>query len=161
MPPPSATSMLRIKDVMVHDVKTIDKGESVSSAASIMSTFNIGSLIVMENDKPVGIITERDILKKVVAPGRNPKATKVHEVMSRPLVVGDPDMDLEYAAKYMVSKDVKRLPIIERGKLVGIVTLTDIVRAQPLVVEALERALEAATLPRRFEKILRKRALKT
>jgi CBS domain-containing protein len=153
--------MLRIRDIMVHDVKTINGDESVSSAASIMSSFNIGSLIVLEGDRPIGIITERDILKKVVATCRDPRNTKVHEIMSKPLITGDPDMDLEYAAKYMVNKDIKRLPIVERGRLVGIVTFTDIVRAQPHVVEALERALTAATLPKRFEKILRKRILKT
>jgi len=88
----------------------------------------------------------------MVVPCRDPKATKVYEIMSKPLITGDPEMDLEYAARFMIEKNVKRLPIIENGRLAGIVTFTDIVRFRPQIVETLEKTLAAMTLPKRFEK---------
>jgi len=146
--------MLRLRDVMRSPVLTIDADEPVHKAAHVMSVNNIGCLVVTSGGKPVGIVTERDILKKVVAMCRNPEAVKVSEIMSKPLVTGEPDMDIVYAAKLMVGRNVKRLPVVENGKLVGIVTLTDLIRAYPQIVESLEAAV--TELPKRFRKWLRK-----
>lgn len=141
---------------METKVLTVDEEASVSSAASIMSENNVGSLIATRDGKPVGIVTERDILRKVVVPCRDPRSTKVKDVMSKPLITGDPDMDIEYAAKLMVGKEIKRLPVLENGKLVGIVTFTDLVRSQPAVMKALEELIASKAIPRRFMKVLRK-----
>ena len=146
--------MLRLKDVMHSPVLTIEADKAVHEAAHIMSVNNVGCLIVTTEGKPVGIVTERDILKKIVAPCRDPEAVKVSEIMSKPLITGEPDMDILYAARLMVRRNVKRLPVMDNGKLVGIVTLTDLIRAYPEIIEALEIAV--SELPRRFRKWFRK-----
>ncbi|MCC6018846.1 MAG: CBS domain-containing protein [archaeon YNP-LCB-003-016] len=148
--------MIRIIDIAVKDVKVIDEDETVVKAADIMSQYNIGCLVVVKDGKPVGIVTERDMLKRVIVPCLDPRTTKVSKVMSKPLIYGDPDMDLVYAAKFMINNNIKRLPIIDRGKLVGIVTLTDILRALPEVVKALEESLIIDKLHPRFRKLLKK-----
>jgi CBS domain-containing protein len=77
--------------------------------------------------------------------------------MSSPLVTGDPDMELEDSAKLMINKEIKRLPIVEEGRLVGIVTFTDLIKAQPQIVSTLERSIGMDKMPRRFKKLMRKR----
>lgn len=148
--------MLRVIDVAVRDVKTVEEDEPVVKAADLMCQHNIGCLVVTKDGKPVGMLTERDILKKVVVPCLDPRATRVSKVMSRPLITGDPDMDVVYAAKFMVSRDIKRLPIVDGGRLVGIVTFTDLMRAMPGLVKALEESLALERLHPRFRKLLRK-----
>jgi len=148
--------MIRVIDIAVKDVKVISEDETVIKAADIMSQHNIGCLVVVKDGKPVGIVTERDMLKKVIVPCLDPRTTKVSKIMSKPLIYGDPDMDIVYAAKYMINNNIKRLPIIDRGKLVGIVTLTDILRAFPGVVKALEESLIIDKLHPRFRKLLRR-----
>ena len=148
---------LTVRDIMVTDVITIDENASVREAAKLMSEKNVGCLVVTRDGEPVGIITERDILVRVVAEGKNPDAVRVGWVMSSPMVKGHPDMTLEEAARLMTSKGVKKLPIFEGGKLVGIITLTDLVRSQPYVVELLEDILASEPLPPRFSKLIRPR----
>ncbi|MEM0084100.1 MAG: CBS domain-containing protein [Candidatus Methanomethylicia archaeon] len=148
--------MLRIIDIAVREVKTIEEEETVMKAADIMSQYNIGCLVVTKDGKPTGIITERDLLKRVIVPCLDPRTTKVSKVMSKPLIYGDPDMDLVYAAKFMVNHNIKRLPIMDKGKLVGIVTFTDILRTLPEVVKDLEDLLVIGKLHPRFKKLLRR-----
>lgn len=148
--------MLRIIDIAVRDVKTIEEDEPVVKAADLMCQHNIGCLVVVKEGRPVGIVTERDLLRKVLVPCLDPRATKVLRVMSKPLITGDPDMDVVYAAKFMISRDIKRLPIVEGGRLVGIVTLTDLLRAMPGLVKALEESLALERLHPRFRKLFRK-----
>lgn len=147
--------MFRIIDIAVKDVKTIEEDESVVKAADIMSQYNIGCLVVTKNGKPIGIITERDLLKRVIVPCLDPRTTKVSKIMSKPLIYGDPDMDLVYAAKFMLNHNIKRLPIINNGKLVGIVTFTDILRTLPEIVKSLEKSLVLERIHPRFKKILK------
>ena len=129
----------------------------MSEAASAMCAHNIGSLVVVDrNEKPIGIITERDMIRKVVVTSKNPKSVDVTQIMSSPLVTGNPNMDLEDSAKLMINKKIKRLPIVDQGKIVGIVTFTDLIRAQPQIVSTLERSIGIDKMPRRFKKLMRK-----
>jgi signal-transduction protein with cAMP-binding, CBS, and nucleotidyltransferase domain len=149
--------MVRLRDIMVSPVLITKKNAKISEAASTMCANNIGSIIVVDNDeKPVGMVTERDMLRKIIMTSRNPKQTSISQIMSTPLVTGDPDMDVEHAARFMLQKDVKRLPIVEEGKMIGIVTFTDIIRAQPQIVIALEKSLSFEKLPKRFRKWMKK-----
>jgi len=147
----------KVRDIMVREVITAKSDISIKEAAKIMSKHNIGCLIITKNGKPEGIITERDLLTRVLAEGRNPDETKVGDVMSKPVICGNPDMDLEEAAKFMIKKKIKKLPIVEAGKLIGIITLTDLVRSQPYVIELLEDILSSEYLPARFTKVIRRR----
>ena len=150
--------VIRIRDIMTSPVITIRKNAKVSEAASAMCAHNIGSLVVVDREeKPVGIVTERDMLRKVVVTCKNPKAVDVTQIMSSPLVTGNPDMDLENAAKLMMKNEIKRLPIVEEGRLAGIATFTDLIRSQPQIVTAIERSIGIDKLPRRFKKLMRKR----
>ena len=119
---------MSVKDVMVEEVITVKPNTKVRDAVELMNENEIGCLVVTRNGKPVGIVTERDVLKKIVCQSKNPEQVRVSEIMSGPLIVGKVDMDLGDAARLMLKKNVKKLPIMNGGYLVGLITLTDIVR---------------------------------
>ena len=119
---------MELKDIMVRNVVTIDSEASVKEAAKHMNLYEIGCLIVMDKDKVSGILTERDLLTKVVEAAKNAEKTKVKDITSTKLVTGTSDMDVVDAARLMLKKKIKKLPIVNSGKLVGLVTFTDIVR---------------------------------
>ena len=125
-----------VKDVMVKEVITVNPDTKIRDAVELMNKNEIGCLVVTRKGKPVGIMTERDVLKKIVCQSRNPEQTRVSEIMSKPLIVGRVDMDWREAANLMLDHDIKKLPILDGEKLVGLVTLTDIARIR--VLEALE-----------------------
>jgi CBS domain-containing protein len=125
-----------VKDVMVKEVITVNPDTKIRDAVELMNKNEIGCLVVTRKGKPVGIMTERDVLKKIVCQSKNPEQTRVSEIMSKPLIVGRVDMDWREAAKLMLDHDIKKLPILDGEKLVGLVTLTDIARVRML--QALE-----------------------
>jgi CBS domain-containing protein len=114
---------------MVKEIVTLDKDVSVHDAARMMNEHRIGCLVALDNGEIVGILTERDLLERVLEACRNPKETKVSEIMTRNVIVGDPDMQLAEATRLMFENKVKKLPIVEDNRLVGLITLTDIARA--------------------------------
>ncbi|KUK45297.1 MAG: CBS domain-containing protein [Methanothrix sp.] len=117
-----------VRDIMARPVITVDSEVDVVKAANKMFSANVGSLIVIHNDQPIGIITERDLVGKIVAKAANPKEITVGDVMSSPLITIPPDVSLSDAAIKMLKSGVKRLPVISgEGKLVGIITDTDLV----------------------------------
>jgi CBS domain-containing protein len=141
---------MELKDIMVQNVVAIEPGKSVKQAAKRMNLYKIGCLIVINKGKAVGIVTERDILKKVVEPSKNAEKTKVREIMSTKLIVGAPDMDVVDAARMMLQKKIKKLPVVTNNKLVGLVTLTDIVRTmrmEPEVFNAVKDLIKSGWLP--------------
>jgi CBS domain-containing protein len=119
---------MELKDIMVRNVVTIDSEASAKEAAKHMNLYEIGCLIVMDKDRVSGILTERDLLTKVVEAAKNADKTKVKDIASIKLVTGTSDMDVVDAARLMLKKKIKKLPIVNNGKLVGLVTFTDIVR---------------------------------
>lgn len=144
---------LKVEDVMIKDVVTVDADTTVKKAVETMNKHEIGCLVVMKGDKLVGILTERDILKRVLAESRNPEKTKVSEIMTTPVITASPTTDLEEAAKLMFEKNVKKLPVMTKGKLVGLVTLTDLARFQPKIIRLLKRIIDENT-PKRMKKVV-------
>ena len=144
---------LKVEDAMVKEVITIDEKSTIKEAADVMNRFEIGCLIATRNGKAVGILTERDLLKRVVSQTKNPRKTKVETVMSKPLIVVEPDMDLEEAAKLMFKLKIKKLPVVESGRLVGLVTLTDLARFQPQMIRILKK-LSKQMAPKRMKKVV-------
>ena len=132
---------LKVEDVMVEDVISVPEKAMVKEAAELMNRHEIGCLIVVKNGKPVGIVTETDMVKRVILGPVDPEKTKVRKIMSRPLVVVSPQMNLDEASKVMRKRKIKKLPVIERGRLVGLVTTTDIVRS-PEVMKMMIRAIK-------------------
>jgi CBS domain-containing protein len=102
---------------------------TVLAAARIMGRRHVGSLIVTRQGKPVGILTERDLLTKAFSKGLAPGRTRVKRLMSSPLTVVHPDRELKEAARIMAQLHIRRLPVLQNGQLVGIVTAADIVAA--------------------------------
>jgi CBS domain-containing protein len=146
---------LKVKDVMVTDLVVVDADVSVKEAVERMNDFEIGCLLVISGEKVVGILTERDILRRVVAEGRKPEETLVKDIMSKPLVVVDPETSLEEAVELMFKHKIKKLPVVKDDKLVGLVTFTDIARFQPVIAKYAERLAAGQALPRRMEKVIR------
>ena len=132
---------LRVEDCMTRRVVTVEPEYSVRYAARLMKLYGISSLVVVSEGRIVGIITERDIAYRVVARGLNPERVRVCEVMSHPVVVTHPSTPLEEAVEAMFRRGIKKLPVVIRGgegsKLVGILSLTDVARLQPKLIEAM------------------------
>lgn len=120
---------LKVKDVMVKNVITVGAEATVREAAKLMNKHEIGCLVAVKKGKPVGIVTERDMLKRVLLKSKDPQKTKVSKIMSKPLVVGEPQTDIRDAVRLMVEGKIKRLPIVEDSHVLGLVTFTDIVRS--------------------------------
>jgi len=116
---------------MVHNVVSVKKTVTIDKAVKLMNDHGIGSLVVVDQGKPVGIVTERDMLTRVLLASKNPKKTKVSEVMSQPLIIGTTKMKLEEVVKLMIEHKIKKLPVTKDGNLVGLITLTDILHLQP------------------------------
>jgi len=133
---------VRLADLMVRNVSTVQKDASVFEAVKLLNKNRIGCLVVVNNGVISGILTERDLLERVLEKCKNPKATKVSEIMTRNVITGTSDMDLFEATRLLFKLKVKKLPITEGNKLVGIVTLTDIARATSVdqkTIELLEK----------------------
>ena len=124
-----------VKEVMKTNLAVVKPTTPVLEAAKLMKERRIGNVIVVEKKQPVGILTESDILKKVVADGKDAKEILVKDVMSTPIIVIDPYITLEEAMKIMGKCNVRRLPVIENNELIGIITQKDISRMSPILHE--------------------------
>lgn len=145
---------LKVKDVMVTNVVTVDVGVSVRKAVERMNNHEIGCLVVLEKGHFAGILTERDVLKRIVAKARNPEKTLVGDVMSRPLITVDPDASLEEALELMFKKRVKKLTVVKDKELVGLISMTDVARVHTAMVEHIKSLAEKYDLPKRMEKVI-------
>jgi CBS domain-containing protein len=124
-----------VKETMKTNPVIVKPSITVFEAAKLMKEKRIGNVIVVEKEQPIGILTESDILKKVVAEGKHAKDVLVEEVMSTPIIVIDPYVSVEEALKTMSKCNIRRLPVIENGKLTGIITNKDISRISPILNE--------------------------
>ncbi len=118
-----------VRGVMSRPVVTAKPDDSIREAAELMSSKGVGSIVVIQKGKPIGIVTERDMLTKVVAKGLDPSRIDVKEVMSKPLTIINGDMPIIEAIRTMQKKKIRRLLIAESGALAGIVTQRDLLRA--------------------------------
>ena len=116
-----------VNQIMSKEVLTLDKSTSLQEAAEHMKKLGVGCVIVTEEDNPIGIITERDFVTKIAAEGR-PLFTEIKEVISSPLITIDSEETIWEASELMKEKLIHKLPVKENGKIVGIVTTSDIVR---------------------------------
>lgn len=143
---------VKLEDIMNRDVLTIDIFDNVLNATVKMNEREVGCVIAVDEGKPIGILTERDILRRIVVEKRDPEKTKVKEVMSTPLITGKPEMRLEDAIKIIILNRVKKLPILSNEKLVGVITLFDIVRLSPITTDLLIKTYKTQEVPRNIEK---------
>jgi CBS domain-containing protein len=115
-----------VRDAMTEDPRSIGSSASVVEAARLMREGHIGSLPITDDDQLVGMITDRDITTRVVAEAADPQTTSVGDVYSRDLISVEPNDDLGEALQLMARHQVRRLPVVENGRLVGIVAQADI-----------------------------------
>ena len=115
-----------VKDIMKTNVITIDASRQVIDAAKMMDNANVGCIIITKDSKPVGILTERDFVKRIVAQNL-PSSTQLSEVMSSPLISTHPGETVWEAAEIMQQKHIHKVPVEENDKIIGILTATDLV----------------------------------
>jgi CBS domain-containing protein len=120
--------VVSVRNVMTKDLISVETTEPVSKAIDLMVKNDIGSVVVTENGKPVGMLTERDIMKRVCPQELCSRKITVGEIMSKPLVTIEADAKLGEAALLMMDKGIRRLLVVEKGEVVGIVTQKDVMR---------------------------------
>jgi len=131
------------KDIMVKDVKRVRTDTNVQEVVATMAKYNISSVVVAQKDKPVGLISHKDLLTKVLQSRIPPDELVAREVMSAPAVTIEEETSLEEAAKLMTQKGLKKLIVVRNGKLVGIITSMDIIKTEPKLVGLLEDLLKS------------------
>lgn len=134
-----------VRDIMSNDIVSLNSEESIERAAQIMKQFDIGSIPVCNQEKLIGIVTDRDITLRSVA-GGNSNQQKICDVMTPNPVTGTPDMDIQDAARIMSEQQIRRLPIVQNDNLVGIVSLGDI-SLEPKLQNNAEEALKNISEP--------------
>jgi CBS domain-containing protein len=120
--------MGRIQELMTVKPRTVKPGDSIVDAAKLMRGEDAGIAPIVDGERLVGVVTDRDIAIRVVAEGKDPSTTKVEEIASGNLVTVEPGQDLDDALRLMAQHQVRRLPVVESGKLVGIVAQADVAR---------------------------------
>lgn len=138
---------MMIADLMSTEVEFIEAGASVQDAATLMGEIEVGALPVGSRSELVGIVTDRDILYRVVARGRDPASTTVREVMSRPVVTCRADEAVDAALDRMAANHVRRLAVVAGGSVVGWLTLADISRRLLVGSDALQMSLASMAEP--------------
>ena len=140
--------MLRIKEIMTNNVAYVSPETNLVEVAQLMQKHNVGAMPVMEGGNVVGMVTDRDIVVRNVAHQKDPASTPVSAVMSSQVESVTPNMELNKAAELMSNKQVRRLPVIEGNKLVGIVSLGDLATQAKYDVE-LGKTLTEVSVPSR------------
>jgi CBS domain-containing protein len=136
-----------VKEIMTTDVKTIRPEDNIKRLAEMMVKNKIGSLVVVEGSgEVVGIATERDIIEDIILLGKSPEEVKVRDVMTKDIITVQPDNSLEEAAEVMVNHKIKKLPVIDKGRLVGIVTATDLIAYENRLVEKISSLIIASPM---------------
>ena len=136
------TTVKHVLDQKGHDVQFIHPDATVFDALKKMAENNIGSLVVLDDGKLVGVITERHYAREIVLRGRTSRETLVRDIMSTEPICARPDQPVEECMAMLTAKAVRHLPVIERGQLVGIVSIGDMVKSvigdQKFIIEQLE-----------------------
>ena len=128
---------MKLRDIMTTPVIRINPEESVAVAARTLSHYNIGAMPVCGSDgRLCGMITDRDIVTRCLAAGRSPSATSVREVMTTKLYVARPEMDASVAAGLMGREQIRRLPVMDNGKLCGMISLGDLATRDAVSIDA-------------------------
>ncbi|MFH1180585.1 MAG: CBS domain-containing protein [Candidatus Bathyarchaeota archaeon] len=133
-----------VRDIMAKNIKTVKPDETVHAAVQKMNKFDIGSVIVVSSGRPIGIITETNIMRRIVEPRMDPDTVWVKDIMSSPLTTIDENAAVEEAAKIMVEKRINRIPVMKGDKLVGLISSTDIVKASPTQLRILDELLRVS-----------------
>ena len=133
-----------VRDIMAKNIKTVKPDDSVHQAVQKMNKFDIGSVIVVSSGRPVGIITETNIMRRVVESRMDPATVWAKDIMTSPLITIEQTAAVEEAAKIMAERKINRIPVINGDKLVGLISSTDIVKANPTQLGILDELLRVS-----------------
>ena len=134
---------MQVRDLMNPNVVTVEPGSSAALAARLISRHNVGSLPVCGEDRRLrGVVTDRDIVLRCVAAEEDPAQTPVRDIMSRGCATVSPGADCREATRLMSAHQVRRLPVVEEGKLVGMISLSDLARSGRFDLEAAQALCE-------------------
>jgi len=136
---------IHVKNIMTKPVVKVEYNKTVQAAAKEMVKNRVGSIIVIKKKNPIGIVTETDLNKKIVAPCKDPRKIRIVDIMSSPIVFSAPEDDVETAVEKMEKYKIKRLPVVSKGKVLGVITNTDIARASPEMIDILNFRLKMRT----------------
>jgi len=143
---PEIRTRILVREVMNSPVISANLDENVKNVASKMVDAKVGSVVIMdEKDEPLGIITERDLVEKVVAKNLLPELVKAKDIVSKPLIMIEATKDLAEAARVMRKHGIKRLGVSYKGKLVGIVSMSDLIGVTPELLEILSEKTKIIT----------------
>jgi len=131
-----------VKDVMSKNVLNLDKSDTVYNAIKVMAKESISTIVTHHDKKPIGILTERDLVKKLLLKNKDPKKTKIVDIMSKDPVIIHPDASILRASNKMKRKHVRKLIVVDdEGNLVGIISQTDIIESMYMLDEAYSKIL--------------------
>ena len=133
---------MKVRDIMTKNVAYINPAQTVAEAAKMMQQHNVGSIPVCDQNGLVGIVTDRDIVIRNIANGGNPQNTAVRDVMTSNVTSVTPEMDVNQISHIMARQQVRRMPVVENNKLVGIVALGDMATDHRFDTEASEALTE-------------------
>lgn len=137
---------MKVRDIMTQNIFSVDEQESVIKASQIMRDANVGSVPVRSGDEIVGIITDRDIVLRNVADNQDVSNTSCKDIMSEQVVTCSPDMDVNEVSNLMAENQIRRIPVVENGKIIGMVSLGDLATQRTMQNEA-EEALKNISTP--------------
>jgi len=134
--------LMLVRDAMTKEPRVVRRDTSGQEVVATMNKFDISSIIVVQEERPVGIITHKDIISKIVQPRIPPDAVTAIEIMSSPIITINEDASIEEAARLMAKKRIKKLAVVRGDELVGIVTSTDLVRVEPKLTRLIDELLK-------------------
>ncbi len=138
------SGLMIVRDIMTKNIKTVKPDDTVHAAVLKMNKFDIGSVIVVNSGRPIGIITETNVMRRIVEPRMDPATVWTKDIMSSPLTTIDENAAIEEAAKIMADKRINRLPVMKDNKLVGLISSSDIVKASPMQLGILDELLKVS-----------------
>ena len=130
-----------VRDIMTVNVVTMPLEASVLEVAKSMADMDISSVIITDEDRPLGIITEEDIVRRVIVQEKNPKTTHASEIMSTPIIYVEPSTPLTDAMRVMAKSNIRRVAVLKNNSLAGIITSRDILRWSPELIDILSESL--------------------
>lgn len=133
---------MKVKDIMTKSVAYINPASNIVEAAQLMQKHNVGSIPVMDQNGILGIVTDRDIVVRNIAHGKDPHTTPVRDVMTSQVATVSPDMDIRDVSSLMAQQQIRRVPVVENNKLVGMVSIGDLATNRWADTEAAEALTE-------------------
>ena len=128
---------VKVGDAMTEAPVVVKPSETLQKCAKLMLKRKIGNVLVIKKEKLLGILTEKDLVRDVVSKGLDPKKTLIEDVMTKRMKTIEPDRDIIEAMQHMKANKVRRLPVLHKDKVVGIITQKDIIRLQPAILEVI------------------------